>query len=155
MKSRSEPLAWSLPLDTWPRAATTLRRAMTRRCPYCGGNGIYDGFFALRETCPHCGTVFEREEGYFLGAFALNLIVAEVVGLTLAIGLLFGTGLRGLALIWQELIAVAIVVALPILFFPYSRGAWMAVDLVFHPPLSDEGREMSGVVNAGTVDKSV
>ena len=63
------------------RFLVTMRRALTRRCPYCGGPGIYEGYFALRERCPSCGVRFEREEGYFLGAYALNLIVAEFLGL--------------------------------------------------------------------------
>ena len=132
-------------MQTGQRTLITLQRALTRRCPYCGGSGIYDGFLGLKEACPHCGVVFEREEGYFLGAFALNLIVAEVLGLALVIALLFGTELRNLDLLWQELIAVAFVVALPILFFPYSRGIWMAMDLVFHPPREATERELRGV----------
>ncbi len=76
---------WDLPRDTWNRFLVTMRRALTRRCPYCGSPGIYDGYFALRERCPRCGVRFEREEGYFLGAYALNLIVAEFLGLGLAI----------------------------------------------------------------------
>ena len=74
----------------------TMGRALSRRCPYCGSPGIYDGYFALRERCPRCGVRFEREEGYFLGAYALNLIVAEFLGLGLAIFLIFKTDLRHL-----------------------------------------------------------
>lgn len=133
-----------LPTNDRARGLLTLRRAMTRRCPYCGSPGIYHGYLALREVCPHCGTRFEREEGYFLGAYALNLIVAEILGLTLAILLLFRTELRHLDLIWQEIIAVAIVIALPILFFPYSRAVWIAMDLTFHPPRGPE-RQLRGV----------
>ena len=90
-----------------------MRRALSRRCPYCGSPGIYDGYFALRERCPRCGVRFEREEGYFLGAYALNLIVAEFLGLGLAILLIFKTDLRDLQLIWQEVIAVALAIAFP------------------------------------------
>ena len=43
---------------------------------------------------PRCGARFEREEGYFLGAYALNLIVAEFLGLGLAFVLIFRTELR-------------------------------------------------------------
>ncbi|MBW3632523.1 MAG: hypothetical protein KY456_05805, partial [Chloroflexi bacterium] len=77
---------------------------------------------------------FEREEGYFLGGYALNLVVAEFVGLGLAILLLFKTDLRELDLIWQEVIAVALAVAFPLILFPFSRTVWIALDLVLHPP---------------------
>jgi hypothetical protein len=81
-------------------------------------------------------------------------VVAEIVGLTLAILLLFRTGLRHLDLIWQELIAVAIVVALPILFFPYARGIWMALDLTLHPPRGDAERQLRGVQEDGGTETS-
>ena len=133
---------WNLPRHTWARAVATMRRAFTRRCPYCGGRGVYEGFFALRDTCPTCGVRFEREEGYFLGAYALNLVVAEFLGHGLAILLIFRTGLRDVDLLWQELIAVALAVLFPILFFPYSRTVWIAMDLVFHPPGETQDREL-------------
>ena len=67
---------WELPSNTWDRFQVTMRRALTRRCPYCGSPGVYEGYLGLRERCPACGVTFEREEGYFLGAYALNLVVA-------------------------------------------------------------------------------
>jgi uncharacterized protein (DUF983 family) len=125
---------WNLPPDPWKRFLATMRRAISRRCPYCGGPGVFDGYFALHERCPTCGVTFEREEGYFLGGYALNLVVAEMIGLGLAIFLLFKTDLRELDLIWQEIIAVALAVAFPLILFPFSRTVWIALDLVFHPP---------------------
>ena len=133
---------WDLPRDTWGRFVATMRRAVTRRCPYCGGSGIYKGYLELRGACPRCGVRFEREEGYFLGAYALNLIVAEFLGLGLAILLIFKTALRDAGLLWQELVAVALAVAFPLLFFPYSRTVWIAMDLVFHPPGQGPDREL-------------
>jgi uncharacterized protein (DUF983 family) len=125
---------WYLPSDTFARFLVTLRRALTRRCPYCGSPGIFNGYFALRERCPTCGVRFEREQGYFLGGYALNLVVAELLGLGLALFLIFRTTIRQMDLIWQEAIALTLAIVFPILFFPYSRSAWMVLDLTFHPP---------------------
>ena len=122
----------------------TLRRALSRRCPYCGAPGIFASYFGLRESCPVCGVRFEREEGYFLGGYALNLVVSEIIGLGLALALIFGTALRNADLIWQEAIAVALAVAFPLLLFPYSRTVWMAMDLTFHPPEQIVERTMRG-----------
>jgi uncharacterized protein (DUF983 family) len=119
-----------------------MRRALTRRCPYCGGSGIYEGYLELRDFCPTCGVRFEREEGYFLGAYALNLVVSEILGLGLAIFLIFRTGLREADLIWQEAVAVALAIAFPLLLFPYSRTFWIAMDLTFHPPGPVQDREL-------------
>jgi uncharacterized protein (DUF983 family) len=126
---------WDLPHDSWQRFSITMRRAISRRCPYCGGPGVFDGYFSLRDQCPTCGVAFAREEGYFLGGYALNLIVAEFLGLGLAIFLLFNTGLRELDLLWQEAIAVALAVTFPLILFPFSRTVWIALDLVLHPPV--------------------
>ncbi len=121
-----------------------MQRPVTCRCPYCGGAGIYEDYFALRESCPVCGVRFEREEGFFLGAYALNLVVAELLGLGLAMFLIFKTGLRYLDLIWQEAIAVFLAVAFPVLLFPNSRTVWIALDLVLHPPGGDAKRQLRG-----------
>lgn len=126
---------WDLPHDTGSRFLVTMRRAITRRCPYCGGPDVFDGYLSLREQCPTCGVTFEREEGYFLGGYALNLVVAEFLGLGLAIWLLFKTDLRELDLIWQEAIAVFLAVSFPLILFPFSRTVWVALDLVLHPPV--------------------
>jgi uncharacterized protein (DUF983 family) len=120
----------------------TLRRALTRRCPYCGGGSIYKGYLELRETCPTCGVRFEREEGYFLGAYALNLIVSEFLALGLALYLIFGTGFRDADIIWKTAVAVAMAVVFPIIFFPYSRTVWIAMDLTFHPPGVAQERQL-------------
>ena len=137
---------WDLPRDTLNRFLVTTRRAFTRRCPYCGSPGIYDGYFALREHCPRCGVRFEREEGYFLGAYALNLIVAEFLGLGLAIVLIFKTDLRHLQLFWQEVIAVSLAIAFPVTLFPFSRTVWIAMDIMFHPPGQAAERQLRGTL---------
>jgi len=139
--------------ETWPRsvdlpAAPMARfrlvagRALRRRCPYCGASGIFDGFFTLRERCPGCGTVYDREEGYFLGAYAINLIFALVVGLGGALLLIFGTPLRDASILWKEAIAVSFAVGLPLLFFPFSRTVWIALDLVADPPPAEGERKL-------------
>lgn len=129
-----KPELWDLPADGRQRFFRTLGRAVRRRCPYCDSPGVYEGYFSLRERCPRCGVRFSREDGYFLGAYALNLIVAEVLAISIAVILIFQTDLRHAGLLTQEIIVLSLAVALPIIFFPYSRGAWMALDLTLHRP---------------------
>jgi uncharacterized protein (DUF983 family) len=137
---------WRLPEDEGARFFVTARRALQRRCPYCGSKGIFKSYFALRDRCPTCGVQFEREEGYFLGAYAFNLVFAEFLGLGLALLIIFGTAVRHAGLLWQEALALAFAVVFPVLFFPYSRGAWMALDLTFHPPVGGVERQLRGTV---------
>jgi hypothetical protein len=92
----------------------------------------------VREACPGCGLLTDRgEHDHFLGAMALNLVAAE---LTLA-ALLAGA----MAATWPdppwELLTwggAAAAVALPVLFYPFAKLIWLAVDLRFRP---EEGGE--------------
>ena len=142
--SRPETGSGPAPPGDKPPAATLLGRALARRCPYCGAPGIFDGWWSLRDRCPRCGVAFAREEGYFLGAYALNLIVAETLALLIALYLIFRTRLGDAALLWQEVVAVALAVGLPIIFYPFSRTLWIALDLFFHPPRSTPERPRRG-----------
>ena len=130
-----------LPPSGGGRLAILLGRALRRRCPYCGTPGIFRGWFELRDHCPGCGVSFDREEGYFLGAMAINLIVAE--GLTVAVVVLLMV-FTDLALLPLEVIAVSLAVGLPILFYPYSRELWMALDLMLDPPERQQERRLRG-----------
>jgi uncharacterized protein (DUF983 family) len=124
-----------LPPSGWPRLRTLVKRAALRRCPYCGARHIFSKWFILRETCPRCGTTFVREDGYFLGGYALNLIVAEFIGLAVVLYILFQVDLS----LWErEVIAVGAAVALPMIFFPYSRTFWMALDLMLNPRTDEQ-----------------
>ena len=123
------------------RLAALVGRALRRRCPYCGGAGIFAGYFSLRDRCPTCGVPFDREEGYFLGAMLVNLLVAEFITVAVAVSLMVFTDL---SLVPLEIIAVSLAVGLPILFYPYARMLWMAVDLHFDPPERQAGRRLRG-----------
>jgi uncharacterized protein (DUF983 family) len=131
----ADPARRNLPRGGWPRLRALLGRAITRRCPYCGARGIFSNWFSLRDSCPNCGAVFVREEGYFLGAYAVNLVVAEVLGLGVVIFILFQVNLS----LWeQEIIAILAAVALPAFFFPFARTLWMAIDLFIDRATDDQ-----------------
>lgn len=121
------------------RATVLLGRALQRRCPYCGAAGIFRTWFELRETCPNCGVEFNREEGYFLGGMAINLVVAEGVTVFIVILLMVFVNLPLLPL---EVVAISVAVGLPILFYPYSRMLWMVLDLMLNPPEKQTGRQL-------------
>jgi uncharacterized protein (DUF983 family) len=113
------------------RAAETFGRALMRRCPYCGGGPIFKGWFTLRERCPHCGTRYAAEDGYFLGAYPINLVLTSLIAVAVVIWLIAGTDL---SVLQMQILAVVIVVGLPLLLYPYSLLLWMSIDLVLHPP---------------------
>ncbi len=119
------------------RLVLVLARALRRRCPACGAGRLFKGWFEMRARCPGCDLRFEREEGYFLGAMALNIVVAE--------GLFVAGFAAALIATWPkppwELLTWASVVAVvlfPMALYPYARTVWLAFDLVFRPVGSEE-----------------
>ena len=55
-----------------------LLRGTAKRCALCGGGRLFSGWVRMAERCPSCGYRFEREEGFFLGAYVMNLVIARV-----------------------------------------------------------------------------
>jgi hypothetical protein len=121
------PKVRDLPPAGGPRFRKLAGRAIRLRCPYCGAGGIIHPPFGIETCCPKCGYRFAPEDGYFLGGYALNLVGSEVLGL----GVILFFLLRGnYSLYQQEAIAIGAAILLPIIFFPWSRTAWMALDLM-------------------------
>src|ERR1700677_3231441 len=47
--------------------------AMLRmRCPRCRRGRMFRGWLQMNDPCPECGLLFQREEGYFLGAMYVS-----------------------------------------------------------------------------------
>lgn len=124
------PALRNLPPSGWPRLRTLVGRALMRHCPECGYNHIFANWFTIKDACPRCGYVFAREGGYFLGAYAVNLVAAEFITVFLLVLFLIKTDYHWVTL---ELIFIPMGIILPLLFFPYSRMLWMAIDLYFTP----------------------
>lgn len=110
------------------------RRAVRRRCPVCGAKGIFSGWFTLRPRCPGCNFSFEREEGYWVGAMIANIAAAEGLFALLLIG---GILLTYPDVPWTAITigGAAVMVLLPVVFYPLSKTLWLWVDLAFIHPL--------------------
>ena len=118
-----------------PKALTIRRllwRGLRRRCPLCGGGGVFSSFTQVKERCPRCNFPLQREEGHWLGAVGINTIVT--------LGLLFVTMLVAFLLTIEQrraapiLIPCFLVAALtPVLFFGSSHTLWSAIELAMNP----------------------
>lgn len=104
-------------------------RGLRQRCPRCGRGKLFAHGFTLFERCPACGWVYEREEGYWTGAMAVNLVLTEILAAALVFALIifqapgwvvFGIGLPLVAL-------------LPIIFFRTTKALWMSIDFILNP----------------------
>lgn len=114
-----------------------LRRGVLLRCPVCGGGGVFTRRLSMVANCPTCGFRFHRVEGHWIGSLGLNtivsfgaLLISVVVGFAVTtpdppVGVLIGVSL-----------AVALVV--PVVFFPWSRTIWSAIDLLMRPLEPDD-----------------
>ena len=87
----------------------------------------------LTEACPTCDLRYEREEGYWLGAILINTVAT--------IGL-FGLGTILWAIAtwpdppWNTMLVIGIGFNLiaPVVFYPYSKTLWVAIEITAHPP---------------------
>ena len=112
-----------------------LWRGLTKRCAVCGSGHLYDGWFRMKERCPACGYRFEREEGFFLGAYVVNLAVAEgLMAILCIIPAIYLSATRPDASLLPVIVGglVAAVVA-PFVFYPFSRTVWVALELMLRP----------------------
>jgi len=99
----------------------------TKRCARCGRGHLFRRWFTMVDDCPRCGLHFEREQGYWAGALAINIMS---VGAVFAVSFLVAMILTvpdvpvGLMLaIFVPLVAIG-----PIVWYPFSKTIWVAVD---------------------------
>jgi uncharacterized protein (DUF983 family) len=115
-----------------PDRVTMFKRALVKHCPVCGQRHLFRRWFQLVERCPRCGLRFVREEGHRVGDFGLNVVVTFAA--------LLVTLLVFSLVTWPELpvgpallTAAAVVIIVPLVFYPWSRMLWLAFDLSVNP----------------------
>ncbi|HJS48080.1 MAG TPA: DUF983 domain-containing protein [Gemmatimonadales bacterium] len=119
------------------RLLRLLARALTRRCPNCGHGGIFLSWFRLRSSCLECGLRLDRgEPGYQVGAYMFNLIAAELVFVAAMGGVVVSTWPEPP---WELLTwgGAALMILLPVVFYPFAKTLFLAFDLVFRPAEED------------------
>lgn len=115
-----------------------LGRALRLRCPRCGGSGLFRSWLLPKPACPACGQPIERsEEGHYLGAMLVNLIIAELLPLGAVVGVLLATWPHPP---WDLLLygGATLAALSPFVFYPFSKLVWLALDLHIHP--ADDAR---------------
>jgi uncharacterized protein (DUF983 family) len=113
-----------------PSRGKMLRRGLTRRCARCGSGKLFRHWFHMVEDCPRCGLHFEREQGYFAGALAINLILVGGVFAVVFITILALT-IPELPIAFTLAVCIPIVAIGPIIAYPFSKTIWVAVDRAF------------------------
>jgi uncharacterized protein (DUF983 family) len=105
--------------------------AIRLRCPNCGHRGVVRGL-RVTETCPACRHHFERHEGYWLGAIAINTIIT--------LGLFVAAMVIPILATWPDppwgvitALLVSLSIVVPIVAYPFSKTLWVALELGMHP----------------------
>lgn len=115
-----------------------LARGLRLRCPRCGERGIFRSFYELHDRCPSCGYVFEREEGYWLGAMIVIFALVEAV---------YGAAFLGTILAtwpdvpWTAMLVLGLTLNLvvPLVGYPWAKTVWAGMHASFVPSvLTDE-----------------
>ena len=91
---------------------------------------LYRSVFRMNAHCEYCGLIYEREQGYSIGAIYINIIVTEtlLLGTLMIYALITGNVSQS---ILTALVVLAIV--LPLLAFHHSRSLWLCFDHIMNP----------------------
>ena len=107
------------------------------RCPRCRRGRIFKGLLHMNDPCPVCGLLFEREEGYFLGAMYVSYVLGCVI-----VGAAYFLALA----LWPNVSPTALCLYLFAGYVPlmpwvyrYSRAIWMHFDRLVCPGDSSAG----------------
>ncbi len=114
-----------------PDSTDRILRALTLRCPECGGRGLFRNWLRLQPRCPHCQLKLDRgRPDHFVGAYLVNLILAELL-----FAVILGVWLVA---VWPDVpwdalqtVAVLAMIASPLVTYPFTRTVWLAADLIF------------------------
>jgi uncharacterized protein (DUF983 family) len=108
-----------------------LTSLLMARCPRCREGRMFKSLMTMNDPCPVCRLVFQREEGYYLGA----MYCSYVLGLTILTPTFFL--LSALLPRWDgvQIAMLSLVPYLPLIpfVFRYSRVLWIYFDRTFDP----------------------
>ena len=117
-----------------------LGRSLMKRCPLCGSGKLFTQWFRMKERCPRCEYLYEREEGFFLGAYVINLAIAQSLVILLAIVPLIArlAGDPEAGIVPFVIGGLVGAVVAPVFFYPWSKTIWTAFDLMLRPVSAGE-----------------
>lgn len=123
-----------------PGALAAFLRGARRRCPRCGGRGLFSGWFTIRERCPRCRLRLQREEGGFLGAMTINYVVTAGIWVVVLVVWL-ALDLPDVHVAALTIVSLAIAGLVPLLFFPFAKTIWTAVDYLVYRSTPEYARD--------------
>lgn len=123
-------------VPTKTQLGITPKRMMARglfgRCPVCGSGKLFKRWVVMVDRCPRCSFLFERLEGHWIGAIAVNTVAVIGLMLIVLVTTLIITypEMVPLAIIWVQLFIGGVGT---FVFYPASKTLWTAVDILMRP----------------------
>jgi uncharacterized protein (DUF983 family) len=111
------------------RLSHALKAGIFLKCPRCGRGKLFDGLFRMRRECPLCRLVFEREQGFFVGAIYVNYAATVLIAMP---GFFLLDYYTEIPLSYQLFLWGAFALVFPILFFRHSKSLWLSVAYALH-----------------------
>lgn len=102
---------------------------------------MFHHWVLMYPVCPNCGLKYEREPGYFLGSIYVNYGLTALVTTFTYIAFHIVLGYSNL---WVVPPLVVFCVVFPVLFFPFARAYWLAMDLSFDAYKDEEDQVPPG-----------
>jgi hypothetical protein len=87
---------------------------------------MFRGLVQMNDPCPECGLVFQREEGYFLGAMYFGYVLATLILIPLY--LVARLLLPEQDTLWVAVLATVAYLPFIPLVFRYARLLWIYLD---------------------------
>ena len=112
-------------------------RALMLRCPHCGGRGIFRHWLAMKDACPNCH--LSLATGNRVGAYIFNIAAAEVVMSAVLLAIVLRSWPATPWTLLQYL-APGLMLVMPLLFYPFSKMLWVAMDLAMHPDAQPDAK---------------
>lgn len=104
-------------------------RGLTHSCPNCGGRTLFRGLWSTYPTCRQCGMPIEREEGFFVGALAINYGIAVLPIIPILVLVFMGRLDTVPAMVGFGVWAVVA----PVVFYRSSKSWWLALYYLIFP----------------------
>ena len=122
-----------------------IARGLANRCPNCGGRTLFKAgtHFELDRACRQCGLKLEKDEGFFLGAMAINYGVTCVGLLTPVAALWYFGVLPGRVAIGM---AIGLALLAPLALYRSSRSWQLMLYYYFLPQHRPANRRELGAL---------
>lgn len=108
-----------------PPIKDLLLRCLWLRCPVCGRSSVFERRFHVRHHCPACRALFQREDGFFVGAIVVNIITTELLIIVLYVACLLVISSR-----FQLMLTILFIfgISFPVAFYHHSWSVWLSFD---------------------------